>query len=105
MDRTLKGANQRKYHRFKPVSATFASISFNSDLAAFKSEIVGLVFEEAYKGCGVIFLTDERLIVGAEVVIACGELPLTKAIIRWVNVLDESACKVGIEYEIKDIRK
>lgn len=98
------GIRKRRYYRFAPAKNTLAGISFQDDPKEFVPEIVGLVYEEAYKGCGVICIKDARLILGAKCIVECGELAPTLSVIRWIKDLDEHSIKVGVEYEIKDVR-
>lgn len=95
---------KRRYFRFTPEKNTLAGISFGENIVEHKPEIVGLVYEEAYKGCGVICIADDRLVIGARCVVECGDLSPTTSTIRWIKSLDENTLKVGLEYDIKDVR-
>ena len=95
---------KRRYYRFAPDKNTLSGISFGENVADYKPELVGLVYEEAYKGCGILCIADGRLIIGARCIIECGDLSPTLSTIRWVRQLDENSVKIGVEYDIKDVR-
>lgn len=98
------GIRKRRYYRFAPSKNTLAGVGFQDDPKDYHPDLVGLVYEEAYKGCGIIMIKDPRLIVGATCVVECGELAPTLSTIRWIKDLDEHSIKVGMEYQIKDVR-
>ncbi len=100
----MNDMKKRRYYRFAPEKNTLASISFGDDPSLHRPEIVGLVYEEAYKGCGLVCIYDERLAIDSKCIVECGDLSPTTSTIRWVKKLDETTIKIGVEYDIKDVR-
>ncbi|MCK5883853.1 MAG: hypothetical protein KAG61_09205 [Bacteriovoracaceae bacterium] len=95
--------NKRRYYRFAPKKNTLAGVSFGDCIADHRPELVGLVYEEAYKGCGILCIADERFVNGARCIVECGDLSPTLSTIRWVKQIDENSVKIGVEYDIKDV--
>ncbi len=91
---------QRKYLRFDADKNTLAGISFGKKVKDFTPEIIGLVFNEAYRGCGVIIVYNDKLEKNMECIVQCGRLDPVLAKIAWINRLDTNTLKLGIEYRI-----
>ncbi len=88
---------KRSYTRFKADAGTLALIDIKKG-EKFHPELVGLVFEEAYKGCGIIVLAAEELQIGQIIKVAVGKLKALKAEVCWRIQLDSNVIKIGIKY-------
>ena len=62
------------------------------------SEVKGLVRDESYKGCSVLFKADSRIQQNLQGIIAVGQLSPLQFRVAWVQRLKEDYLKVGIEY-------
>jgi hypothetical protein len=96
--RGLRPIGRRKYIRFSAEAKTLAQIGFQEDSKDFKPEHVGLVVNEGYKGCAVVFRIHADFQPQRTCVIKCGLLDPMKARISRVQALDSDVIRVGIEY-------
>ncbi len=90
--------NKRSHIRFKADLNTIAQVGFQDKIDDFEPELLGLVFSEAYNGCGLVMLDHMAVEKGEICIIKCGDIVPTLAKIRWVQRLDGDVIKVGIEY-------
>ena len=98
MDKLAKTVKKRRHLRYVPDMDTLALIGFQQLPAQFKGEILGLVCNESFSGCCLITLKNDKLVVGQECLVQCGQLPLTPAVVRWSGRLDEQVMRVGLEF-------
>lgn len=98
LGRSKKMVNKRKHIRFKPDENTLLRANFKTGSG---KQFIGLVFNEAYSGCGAAMLPSEEIKNGVECVIKCGEMGLMDAKVRWIKIVDEDLIKVGFEYITK----
>ncbi|MBI3555072.1 MAG: hypothetical protein HY074_02260 [Deltaproteobacteria bacterium] len=92
---------KRKHTRFRPEPTTIAWIDSTGDGGVntkFRPDLVGLVYEEALKGCGLVLLTPDRMRVGDVVTVKVGEMDPVAAEVRWRKVLDFRVLQVGLQY-------
>ncbi len=92
------GAPKRKHTRFRPEPTTVAWVDSSGEGGKFAPDLAGLVYEEALKGCGLIVLSADRLLVGDIVVVKVGELAPVAAEVRWRKVLEFCVLQVGLLY-------
>lgn len=100
-----KEKNERRRHmRFPPDDIEIARIQFTDadpDPSTFRTDMAGLVIEEAYGGAGVVALSHggpADIAEGTRCHVRVGNLGPLKAEVRWVKRLDEDVAKLGIEY-------
>lgn len=86
----------RKSIRFQPDPMTIAWMDF-SNSKDFEPTLVGLVLNEAYKGCALIVASDEPLKKEQKLKIKVGRLSPLKAQIAWIKNLEENIFKLGIK--------
>jgi hypothetical protein len=91
---------KRKSTRFDPGPGTIAMIDLQGrESGEFRPTLLGLVFSEAFKGCGLIVLSrDGEIKVGDTWKVKVGKLSPMAAEIRWVKFLDEQVARIGLEY-------
>ncbi len=92
--------NRRSHIRFKPYSGSeIANVDTkNEEVKDFKPDTFGLVYEEAYKGCGAIFIGEGVFPDGAICLIKVGEIGPQKAEVRYSKTIEGEFQKVGFLY-------
>lgn len=89
---------KRKFTRFKPDPGTVALVDTEKLDGDFRPEITALVYEEAFKGCGLVALMTPKMCVGDKVRVRVGEVGPQVAVVRWRMSLDVGVLKLGLEY-------
>ncbi len=88
----------RKHIRFKPDEGSNVQIDFASQNQPFKPSLTGLLFSEAYGGCGFVCLPDESLQIGRFCRVQVGRIGPLEAEIVWISKIDSDVFKVGLKY-------
>lgn len=83
--------------RFRPDPLDSALIQFSTELD-FKPTSVGLIVNESYTGSAIIINSTQQVVSGQEVRIQVGKLPVMRARIAWVKILENDLLKLGMEY-------
>ena len=91
---------KRNFIRFDAEKNTVGLLSFNDSIKSFNPKYIGLVFNEAYKGCGMIMLYSDEIKKNMNCIVQCGNLNPVEGRVAWVCRLDSNTLKVGIEYLI-----
>ncbi len=84
--------------RFQPDPLDHALIDFNSGSQPFHAAAVGIILNESYSGCALVFRTTETLKQGQIIRVQVGRLGMMSAQIIWAQVLEENLLKVGLEF-------
>jgi len=98
---TKGGKGLRKQFRFKPQEdEQLALIDKRSEISAkeFAPTVSGLLFSEAYGGCGLILRKEEWPKVGDHCLVKAGPQTPLKAEIVWRTDVDADVMKVGVKY-------
>ncbi len=82
--------------RYKPQSTVHALIDADFATAEFSPTISALIFDESFGGCGLVILDTPKLQVGDRCRIQIGNLPVTRAEVRWRRELAEDVIKIGV---------
>ncbi len=83
--------------RFAPDPNTLAQVNFGSSEK--KSEtVLGLVLNESKTGFAALFNTSVKIKENMNCNCRVGQLPDTKAQVRWFTILEKDIVKVGFEY-------
>ncbi len=85
----------RKSTRFQPDPMTIAQLDFAMG-KDFRPTLIGLVINESYTGCAMIFVTDEPPKKDLKMRIKVGALSPLKGQVAWVKNLEENIYKVGV---------
>jgi len=99
---TIVSRNKRRYLRYLPDEGAFALLDLEMG-ESFNPQVVALVSEEGYGGCGLVIL--QRKIpfsLGQKCRISVGNLPVVEAEIRWLNELDKDVLRMGLCYLFGD---
>lgn len=88
----------RKGLRFPAETGTLIHIDLHPEVPDFNPGIVGLVIDEAAKGCGAIILTHRQIAEGDFCKVKVGRLAPIKAEIKWIKQLDAQVMKIGLLY-------
>lgn len=93
---------QRRFIRFPPDPLTVALVDPGPMDQDFTPCIVGLIFQEAYGGCGLILHQDEGGPVSLTKDEVCrikvGKLQVLKAEVVWMKRIDKDVLKVGFKF-------
>jgi hypothetical protein len=89
--------NRRKSVRFLPEQPTVARMHMFVR-GRLSSEVKGLVRDESYRGCSILFKSDPRIQQHLQGIIAVGQLPALQFRVAWVKELHSDYIRVGIEY-------
>ena len=90
--------HRRKHIRFKPDEGKFACIDFQVEEKGFNPSTYALIFNEAYKGCGLVVIKDPKLRQGRLIKVKVGELAPCTAEVRWITPLHEGVWMIGLAY-------
>ena len=91
-----KGSHNRSNMRYKPQTPIHAVIDVESTKLEFSPTIPALVFDESFKGCGLVVLETTLLQVGDRIRVQIGKLPIFNAEVRWRQEIADDILKVGI---------
>lgn len=83
--------------RFKPDPLTVAYID-STNSRDFNPQHVGLVINESYAGCAILFASDKELKKGDKIRIKVGQLKEMKATVVWSKNFEENIYKLGIQF-------
>jgi hypothetical protein len=90
----------RRSRRFPPDEGTIAWIdpSVPDDKRHFKPTIAALVTDEAWRGCGMVTLSQAQLALDAQCMVRVGNLAPLRSQIRWVKELSADVRRVGVMF-------
>jgi hypothetical protein len=89
--------NKRRYTRFKTDKNSLAWFSFEKTKSKFKKDVVGLVTDLSYKGCGVVVF-EHQFKIDQFCYIKAGPIPTVLGKVVWIKALEEGIYKVGIQF-------
>lgn len=95
---TALAKKPRRKLRFAPDPSQHAGIDFNLSQKKFEAELPALIYNESYSGCCVVVMREKRLKVGGQFKIKVGLLAPLMGEIRWINELDDTFVKLGVEF-------
>jgi hypothetical protein len=84
--------------RFPPDALDYALIDFQGEAAAFDPKGVGLILNESFAGCALVIKTGEPLQNGQMIRVQVGRLAPMVSKIVWVQAVDASLTKIGIQF-------
>lgn len=97
------GKSKRKNIRFESSPNTLAYLCFGTTLVyEFSKDVVALVIEESFGGCGLIVHWDGPLTVGDKIIVQVGGLDPLKAEIRMCQEILKHVYHMGILYVPED---
>jgi hypothetical protein len=96
--KTLDPKNRRRSIRFRPDADVIATVDVEMKGEEFCPQLLALVSEESAKGCGLVLVAKDVLLVGDICRVQVGRLEPIKAEVRWRKVLDPQVFKVGLMY-------
>ncbi len=82
--------------RYKPSAGVYAFLDPRPNARRFSAKFAGLVLNQSFKGCALIFTPTEAPEIGAIVKLKLGPLDPVLAEIRWVDELRDGAYAVGL---------
>jgi len=82
--------------RYKPTPGVYAFLDPRPNARRFAAKHAGLVLNQSFKGCALIFTPNEPPEVGAIVKLKLGPLDPVLAEIRWADALRDGAYAVGL---------
>jgi len=89
---------KRSYIRYEAEKNTIGMVGLQDSPKEFLPQYIGLVFSEAYRGCGMVLLYSPEIKTNALCIVQCGVLNPIKARVAWITRLDAGTIKVGFEY-------
>ncbi len=89
---------KRSYIRYEAEKNTIGMIGFQEATKDFLPQHIGLVFNEGYRGCGMIMLYSSEIVTNHLCIVQCGVLHPIKSRVAWITRLDTNTIKVGFEY-------
>jgi hypothetical protein len=92
--------NKRKHIRYKPQegSETVQIDLESKDVAFFTPKRIGLVFDEAFKGCGALFLGQDKFAPGVKCIIKIGQIGPLMAQVVYAKKIDNDLIRVGFYF-------
>lgn len=85
--------------RFSPDPLDHALLSFEGATAAFRPDLVALIYDEApLNGCGLVLADDPRLVPQALCVVQVGRMSPVAAQVVWKKEIRPRLVQVGLEY-------
>lgn len=97
------GSNQdpskkRKHVRYKPDQMNTAKVQMAAETSSFQPELSALIYEEAYGGCCLVFVSPKTPNMRDRWRVQAGNLHPMMAEIVWIKKLDEALWKVGLKF-------
>ena len=89
---------KRKSVRFPASDSTLAQIDLHSEGNKFSPSLVGLVIDEAHKGCSFVAVKQGDFRERQEIRIQIGALPALRAEVRWIKHIAPRVSIVGVFY-------
>jgi hypothetical protein len=89
--------NQRSHTRFKTDKNALAWFSFAERKEAFTQDIVGLVIDMSYKGCGAVVF-DHKFEIDQYIYVQAGPIAPLLGKIVWLKSLDQNIYKIGVQF-------
>jgi hypothetical protein len=77
---------------------TIAWVKFQAQDDHGLPELVALVYNESYKGCSLILVSDRHLQAGEQVHVRVGKLQPLQAKVAWVKILEDKILRAGFQY-------
>jgi hypothetical protein len=96
MNQSPESAQKRKHVRFEPGVSTAAKISL--ECSGHILELLALVTDESYGGCGSVCLSPNPIEVGLRCSITVGSQAALPAVVRWMKRLPQGIMRVGFEF-------
>jgi len=84
--------------RFQPAPLDHALIDLRNSPSDFQASAVGIILNESYTGCALVFKTTETLQHNQVIQVQVGRLGVMPAKVVWVKALDENLIKVGLQF-------
>lgn len=75
-----------------------AVVWISKDAENFKEDIIGLLDSESFSGFSMVVLRERNIQEGDELLLKVGNFAPTKAVVRWIKVLEKEVYKFGFEY-------
>lgn len=95
-------SSKRRYARFPGGPLDHALIDTNVESGPFSPCYLGMIFQVAYGGCGLLLLTHhglgEQLTQGSRCRVRFGQLDPILSEVVWVKELDKDAVKMGFKF-------
>ena len=95
---TARGTHKRKGVRFKPDPGAYAEIEWGAARGDFKGDLIGLVTDESFRGCGLVIVFQEPIRTGSKLRVRIGNGPVLRAEVKWSSFLDSEVVRVGVTY-------
>ncbi|MEZ4273151.1 MAG: hypothetical protein R3C68_17465 [Myxococcota bacterium] len=89
---------KRRHIRFPAAPDSVARIDAKAETPRFIPQIAALVVEEAHRGCRLVFLPHENLVVGALCRLEVGKLGVFVGKLVWCQRVTPHICQGGFEY-------
>ena len=101
---------RRNYLRFNPESLDIAIAglddsgfsNYDTDTDQFNGDMAGLIIDQSFKGCSVVFINREKsdafLPEGLKCIVKVGKMSPLPALVRWREDLPSNLVKVGFEF-------
>lgn len=90
---------KRRNVRWKGGPKDVALIAFDVERTPMRADMIALVSDASYNGCGLIAIANEKLTLGAQVCVRVGPLDPLRAVVRWLRPVDGEIVRVGLEYQ------
>lgn len=94
----MSEVHKRTYKRFPAEPNTLAWISLDLKSDDFRQGIVGLVVNEAHKGCSLVMLENDKMVEGKHFRLLVGKHSPINAELRWRREIEPGVIRVGFEY-------
>ena len=91
------GQERRSNIRFPPDPDSQVLIDFARESSAFRPTLEGMVVDESYRGCSVVFPRSYEPQIGDRCLIAIGKLGTYLAEIKWREEVPQDLVKAGFE--------
>ncbi len=92
-------ACNRRTLRFPADHGTLVQIDLQCDKDSFQPAIIGLVLDEAAKGCRAVIIRHPDIFKGMKCRVKVGRLSPVPAEIKWAKELDPQVYTIGLQYQ------